>query len=109
MFVDNAKEQFLELMEGFGKIDLEQIPTFIFFTFLKEEMEERGLHDWVESTLGGIKIELSGLGMDAKPHEDWLREMARAYAVCIEKMISTFRVFGDEVVRNQLTNLSLEI
>jgi len=108
-FYDDAKKQLLEMMVGFGDLDLEQSPTFAFLSYLKEEMEKRDLHTWVKPTLGSIKLEISGLGMDYKPHEEWLRGMAREYARCIEKMIETFSVFGDEVVRNQLSNLSLKV
>ena len=108
-FFESAKVQLLEMMEGIGGVDLQQTPTFFFFTRLKAEMEELGLHDWVKPTLGSLTLEITALGMDYEPHEEWLRAMAKAYAVCIDKMITTFRVFGDEVVKNQLSRLSLKI
>ena len=108
-FFDEAKGQLLEMIEGFGDLDLQKTPTFFFFTRLKDEMELLGLHDWVKPTLGSINLEITGLGHDSEPHEEWLGEMAKAYAICIDKMITTFRVFGDEVVKSQLSKLSLKM
>lgn len=108
-FTDRAKQQILEMMEEFSELEFAKTPTFFFLERLRDEMRELGLEPWVTPTLGAIKLEISGLGFDYEPHEVWLSEMAKAYAKIIQKMVAAFDTFGDEVVREQLSNLSLKM
>jgi hypothetical protein len=109
MFIEHAKQQLLDMMQGLEEVAFSSTPTFFFLTRLREEMRELGLELWIEPTLGSIQINITALGFDAEPHEEWLTAIAKSYAKLIEKMITTFKTFGDEVVRSQLSNLSLKM
>jgi hypothetical protein len=108
-FLDSAKQQLLEAMGDLEEIDFARTPSFFFLERLKQELEDIGMHDWVDPTLASIRLDISGLGLDYAPHEQWLSAMAKSYAQVVKKMVRTFRVFGGQVTRNQLANLSLKM
>lgn len=109
MDIENTKQRVLDMVGDIVEIDFTKTPSFFFLGRLREEMKERGLHDWTDTALGGIDVDFSALGIDYGPHEEWLSEMAKVYVKVVEKLITTFQTFGEDVVRKQLSNLYIKM
>jgi len=95
MNIESIKEMLIETFRSAQELDLEKTPTYYFTKELVNQLKSLGYRDAVK-IVSGITIDLSGLGPDYNPHQEYLDKLSYVVAATINKVMVLGRKIGEE-------------
>jgi hypothetical protein len=108
--IESLKSQMLELLQNLEGLDTKQTPFYVFAEHYEATLTKE-LDGYVpdpkitaREILAKSEINLSGLGVSAEGHEDFLKDFAEGTARVLIKMYRTlYTRFGHNVALNAVT------
>lgn len=91
---EHYKKQILSGLTQLTETDFSKNPAVYFLKRFQKHLRNLNLPSEVVETAMGLELNLSGLGMEAKPHQEFLDEAAQILAQITLKAYSTFKEEG---------------
>jgi hypothetical protein len=106
-----AKEAILEALGELEKMNITETPGWYFLLRVRDEMEKRGYPSQeVKEMCSHLEIEFPALGMDYRPHQEFLDEAAFRLGTAIQNLYHAARLeFGKEYAMKVLRQVSIKM